>query len=220
MSDTAPEEPAAVWFGVPDGYAPLPLHDLTDTMSVTYQLIQELGTDEQRALSGTALGALAVYLGELAERGAVYCGIGRHVSETDGSPVTSSLVVTLQEYPGRRNPRLLLRDVAEGKRRAGEHGHAELVDLPNGPALFVERELLLPAPPRPGDHVLTVAAEAPVWQLEAFLPGPDGDRLAVIEVSTPFVAAGPQFRPMTVAMAAALSFRPPADQDPLASLLG
>jgi hypothetical protein len=220
MSDAQTPEPPAVWFGVPDGYAPLPLENLAETMSATYRLVDELGTAEQRALSGEALGALQVYLGELAERGAVYCGIGRHRSETDDSPVTSSLVVTLREFPGQRHPRLLLRDVAEGKRRAGERGHAEIIDLPDGPAMFVERTLLLPVPPREDSHVLAAAEEAPVWQLEAFLPAPDGDRLAVIEVSTPFLDAGPQFRPMTVAMAAALSFRPPADVDPLAALLG
>jgi hypothetical protein len=59
-----------------------------------------------------------------------------------------------------------------------------------------------------------------VWQLEAFVPAPDGDQLATIELSTPFVDDGPQFRALVVGMAASVGFRPPTSDDPLAALLG
>lgn len=48
----------------------------------------------------------------------------------------------------------------------------------------------------------------------------EGDRLATVEVSTPFVEHGPQYRTMVVTMAAGLTFQPPDGQDPLAALLG
>lgn len=201
--------PAAVWLAIPDGYASLPLHDIPETLDATGQLIDELGTATQRATGAVALGTLATLLAGLAERNAVYCGVGRHLSALDGRLVTSSLVVTLLEFPHRRNPRLVLTGLLESKKDAGEIGQADLVELPNGPALFFERTRTLPTPPAPGRDAIAASAESPVWQLEVFVPSAEGDRLATIEVSTPFVGEGPQYRGMLVGLAAGVAFRPP-----------
>nr|WP_205862982.1 hypothetical protein [Planosporangium thailandense] len=205
---------------IPDGYAALPLENISDTIAATGQLVAELGTPQQRQASDDVLGSLNAFLETLAERRAVYCGIGRHLSAINGQLITSSLVVTLLEFPGQRNPRLVLKDLLQGKVDAGEGGQPDLVDLPNGPALFFERTLMLPTPAVPQQHVLTEGTESPVWQLEAFVPSPDGDKLATIEVSTPFAEHGPQYRTMTVTMAAGVRFRPPVGRDPLSALLG
>lgn len=212
-------EPAAVWLAVPDGYASLPLRDIPATLDVTRQLVDDLGTTAQRAAGGVVLGSLATLLQGLAERNAVYCGVGRHLSALDGRLVTSSLVVTLLEFPHRRNPRLVLTGLLESKKDAGEIGQADLVELPNGPALFFERTRTLPTPPALGRDAMAASTESPVWQLEAFVPSAEGDKLAVIEVSTPFVGAGPQYRGMLVGLAAGVAFRPPQN-DMLAALRG
>ena len=94
-----------------------------------------------------------------------------------------------------------------------EEGQADIVDLSRGPVAFFEHTLSLPNPATPG-------AEVPVWQLEAFVPAPGGDRLVTIELSTPFTEHGPQYRTMVVEMANAVAFEPPASADPLAALLG
>jgi hypothetical protein len=86
--------------------------------------------------------------------------------------------------------------------------------------MFFERTLMLPTPAMPGRHVLAEGTESPVWQLEAFVPSPEGDKLATIEVSTPFAEHGPQYRTMVVTMAAGVAFWPPVGHDPLAVLLG
>jgi hypothetical protein len=202
-----------VWISLPEGYAELPLADIPDTIEVTRRLVDELGTPEQRQAAEFVLSSLNVFLTALAERNAIYCGVGRHESAINGQLLTSSLVVTVLDFPGQRNPRLVLRDLLIGKSRAHESGQADIVDLAGGPVAFFEHTLSLPNPATPG-------VEVPVWQLEAFVPSPAGDRLVTIEVSTPFAEHGPQYRTMAVAMANGVGFDPPAPDDPLAALLG
>ncbi|MFI5890079.1 hypothetical protein ACIA5D_08150 [Actinoplanes sp. NPDC051513] len=202
-----------VWLSIPTGYAELPLDDIASTVDVTRRLVDELGTDEQREAGEFVFSSLYFFLSALAERNAVYCGIGRHLSALNNQLITSSLVVTVMDFPGERNPRLVLRDLLIGKTRAHETGQADIVDLPRGPAAFFEHTLALPNP-------ATAGAEVPVWQLEAFVPSPAGDRLVTIELSTPFAEHGPQYRTMVVEMANGVAFEPPAPADPLAALLG
>jgi hypothetical protein len=212
--------PAGVWLAIPEGYAALPLENIPDTIAVTRQLVAELGPAAQHQLNDHVLDLLGFSLEALAERRTVYCGFGRHRSAVNGQLITSSLVVTLLEFPEERNPRLVLRDLLLGKDNAGEAGQADLVDLPNGPVLFFERTRMLPRPAAPGQHVLAESTESPVWQLEAFVPSPEGDELATIEVSTPLVEHGPQYRTLVVTMAAGVTFKPPIGHDPLSALLG
>ena len=209
-----------VWLSIPEGYAELPLDDIPETIEATRQLVTELGTPDQRQAAAFVLSSLNVFLTTLAERNAIYVGLGRHQSALNGQLITSSLVVTVLDFPGERNPRLVLRDLLVAKARAHEHGQADILDLEDRPAAFFEHTLSLPNPALPGQHVLAEGAEVPVWQLEAFVPSPGGDRLVTFEVSTPFAEHGPQYRAMVVAMAARLSFQPPAADDPLAALLG
>ncbi|WP_203842120.1 hypothetical protein [Winogradskya humida] len=217
---TDPVEQAGVWVEIPQGYAALPLTGIAETVEAVGKLVTELGPPNIREAGDTVLSSLQVFLETLAERRAVYCGVGRHRSALNDQLITSSLVVTLLEFPEENNPRLVLKDLLEAKAGAGEAGQTDLVDLPNGPALFFERVTLMPAPAIPGQHVLAEGVESPVWQLEAFVPSPQGDKLATIEVSTPFAEHGPQYRAMLVAMASGVVFEEPVDSDPLAALLG
>ncbi|GGL11806.1 hypothetical protein [Mangrovihabitans endophyticus] len=219
MATASEPDPAAVWLTIPDGYAELPLTDIKATTDATATLIDGLGTPQQQHAAGYVLNSLTVLLTLLRDRRAVYCGLGRHRSAVDGSPITSSLVVTLLDFPDTRNPKLVLRDLLDAEARTGAPAQVDLVDLPHGPALFVERTRLMPTPTLPGQHPLT-DDQSPVWQLTASIPSPRGDRLATIETTTPFADHGPQYRPMTVEMAAALSFTPPPEQNPLDALLG
>lgn len=129
-------------------------------------------------------------------------------------------MISVLDFPGVRNPRLVLRDVLLAKAGAHEAGQADVVELPNGPVAFFEHTLNLPNPAIPGGHVLAAGTEVPVWQLEAFVASPAGDRLVTIEASTPFAGHGPQYRAMVIAVAAGVAFQPPTHTDPLDALLG
>jgi len=213
-------EAEPVWLSIPDGYAELPLDDIPEAVDATGRLIAELGTAEQRQAADFVLSSLNVFLQTLADRNAVYCGVGRHRSALDGRLITSSLVATVLDFPGERNPRIVLRDILLAKARDQQTGQADIIEMPAGPVAFFEHILSLPDPAIPGGHPLAEGVEVPVWQLEAFVPSPAGDRLVTIEASTPFADHGPQYRRMVAAMAAAVEFHPPADTDALAALLG
>src|ERR1700748_2619881 len=109
----AEPEPAEVWLAIPDGYAELPLTDVDAIARATGTLVADLGTPEQQQAAAYVLENLTFLLTALGDRQAVYCGLGRHRSVIDDSLITSSLVVTVLEFPGSRNPKLILRDLLE-----------------------------------------------------------------------------------------------------------
>jgi hypothetical protein len=137
------------WIELPAGYFPLPMDDIDTALATAEANLRELAPEEQRPLLSAVIDTFTVLLEELQERNTAYCGIGWHTAE-DGAIVPSSLVVSLQQLPERRNPRLVLRDMVEIRAEAGEHGQVDLVDLEHGPALFFESVLALPRPRIPG----------------------------------------------------------------------
>jgi hypothetical protein len=210
---TAEDERLDFWIELPKGYFPLPMTDIESALAAAEANLRELAPPDKRELLSAVVGTFTLLLEDLETRGAAYCGLGWHTAE-DGEIVPSSLVVSLQRLPERRNPRLVLGDLVEAKAESGEHGQADLVDLEPGPALFFESVLTLPRPRIPGQAadaggVNVGGADAEVYQLQAVVPSGDGTRLVAIDFSTPDVAHGTQFRAMMVLMANSVSFSPP-----------
>lgn len=208
------------WIELPKGYFPLPLDDIDSTLATAEANLRELAPEEQRPLLSAVVGTFTVLLEQLQERNTAYCGLGWHTAE-DGAIVPSSLVVSLQTFPERRNARLVLKDLVEIRAAAGEHGQVDLVELAPGPALFFESVLSLPQPRIPGrepadstpdDAAAAASGQAPqadVYQLQALVPSADGTKLAAIDFSTPDIPHGPRFRAMMVLMANSVSFTAP-----------
>lgn len=203
------EESTPIWVQIPDGYIPLPLTDIQEHMSEALEIVEERAPEDTRRAVAPLVGDLGYLLQELAARHGLYCGVGHHVSADDGSEITSSLVVALQEFPEETNPRVLLKDLVMTKSEAGERGQADLVDIQGRPMLFFERNRRLPTPQIPGQPEVPEGATSEIYQLEALIPSADGSGLVSIEFSTPFVTHGPEFRVMVVIMAATVSFDPP-----------
>jgi hypothetical protein len=213
-----------LWAAIPPGYFSLPLNDVTASMERAESVLDEFADDAQKPQIHAMTGVLGVFLSDLASCGALYCGIGHHASPQDGTPVTSSLVISYQEYEGSRNPRLLLKDLVQAKAEANERGQVDLVDVLERPTLFFERIRRLHTPQLPGEPDVSESATSAVYQLEAFVPSANGDKLAAIQLSTVFEAQGPEFRAMMVQLAASVSFEPPAAEmdssDRIRQLLG
>ncbi|HJP75702.1 MAG TPA: hypothetical protein VJ914_15645 [Pseudonocardiaceae bacterium] len=203
-----------IWVEIPTGYVPLPTEDIARNMAVATDVIDEQASPEQLPAAHAMIGLLRAYLESLAARNGLYCGVGHHVSAVDGSELSSSLVVALQEYPEQVNPRILLKDLLNTKLAAGDQGEADLVDLAGRPALFFESTRVLPTPRIPG----LTGETSTVYQLEALVPSADGSKLVSIEFSTPFMAHGAEFRAMVVGMAASVAFEAPGSG--VASVLG
>ncbi|HEX7661409.1 MAG TPA: hypothetical protein VF444_18195 [Pseudonocardiaceae bacterium] len=204
------EQSTPIWLQIPDGYIPLPLTDIQEHMAEALAMVSEVAPEDTRPAVAPLVGDLTYLLGELAARHGLYCGIGHHVSPEDGSQITSSLVVALQTFPEKTNPRVLLKDLVLKKEEEGERGQVDLVDIQGRPILFFERNRRLPTPQIPGQPSVPEGATSEIYQLEALIPSDDGSKLASIEFSTPFVSHGPEFRAMVVIMAATVSFDPPA----------
>lgn len=198
-----------LWVELPPGYVALPLDDVDGNLERAESVLIDVADDEQKPQIRAVLGVLSVFLTDLAVSGSLFCGVGRHISPSDNSVVTSSLVISYQEYEGARNPRLLLKDLLQAKADADERGQADLVDVLERPMLFFERVRRLPNPQFPGQPPVSEGATAPVHQLEAFVPSADGSKLAKIDFSTPFIEHGAEFRAMVVDLAASVSFEPP-----------
>jgi hypothetical protein len=196
------------WVELPPGYLPLPLTDIDVTLATAEANLRELAPPEQRELLAAVVGTFTVLLEDLQERNTAYCGLGWHTAEEDGAIVPSSLVVSLQRFPERRNPRLVVKDLVDIRAEANEHGQVDVVDLAPGPALFFESVLTLPRPRLPGQPP-NAQPDAEVYQLQALVPSEDGTKLAAIDFSTPDIAHGPRFRAMMVLMANSVSFTPP-----------
>lgn len=208
------------WIELPSGYFPLPMDNIETTLATAEANLTELAPEDRRPLLSAVIGTFTVLLEQLQERNTAYCGLGWHTAE-DGAVVPSSLVISLQTFPERRNPRLVLKDLVEIRAEAGDHGQIDLVDLDPGPALFFESVLSLPRPRIPTGSAADAAPadatgpqNADVYQLQALVPSADGTKLAAIDFSTPDIPHGPRFRAMMVLMANSVSFTaPPGSED-------
>ncbi|MBS2962917.1 hypothetical protein KGA66_07675 [Actinocrinis puniceicyclus] len=200
-----------LWVELPPGYFPLPLDDIDNALATAEANLRELAPAEQQPLLAAVVGTFMVLLEQLQARNAAYCGLGWHTTE-EGAIVPSSLVVSIQPFPKKRNPCLVIKDLIEKRAEAGEHGQVDVVDLTRGPAAFVESVLTLPRPHLPGTPP-NEQPDAEVYQLQALIPSEDGTILAAIDFSTPDLPHGPQFRAMMVLMADSVSFTPPPGRE-------
>lgn len=203
------EPVTSIWVDIPTGYVPLPTDNIRENMAVAADVVSEQASEQQQPTAQALITMLTSYLEGLAASNGLYCGVGHHLSAIDGSALTSSLVVALQEYPEKVNPRVLLKDVLVTKSAAGDRGQADLVDVDGRPMLFFETDRTLPTPRFPGQVEIADEQTSTVYQLEALIPADDGSKLVSIEFSTPFVSHGPEFRAMVVIMAASVSFDQP-----------
>ncbi|HEX5115937.1 MAG TPA: hypothetical protein VFW65_12135 [Pseudonocardiaceae bacterium] len=208
LSDSS-DELTEFWVEIPTGYVPLPTDAIDENMAVATEVLHERADPDQQRIADVMIDLLTSYLHALASRNGVYCGVGRHLSAVDGTAISSSLVVALQEFPEKVNPRVLLKDLLVTKSEAGDQGQADLVDVQGRPMLFVECSRELPTPTFPGLPEPPDGGTSTVFQIEALVPSEDGSKLVSIEFSTPFVAHGPEFRTMVVTMAGSVSFDPP-----------
>jgi hypothetical protein len=214
------EQPTAIWVEIPDGFAALPLEDIEPTIGRAEAVLRQVVPDRQRAALAPVTGALSYFLRQLAVRNTLYCGLGNHLSTVDGTRITSTLVVALQEFPEQRDPYLVLRDLIPAAVEPDQPAQVDLVQLAPGPVLFIETTRELPTPTIPGTSSVGVDTVTPVFQLQALVVSRDATKLVTVELSTPFVPYGPEFRTMMVLMASSVSFTaPPTSPESFAAKL-
>ncbi|RDI64441.1 hypothetical protein [Nocardia pseudobrasiliensis] len=196
----------AVDIWIPDGYLELPLSDIEQKTGRAATLFDTLPPSSLKSGFQAIVPAVTALLTQLAQRDTRYCGIGRFLSSS-GAVVTSCLTVCVYETGGEKlNPRLILKNLVESRVSADEStGQVELLEVDGRPVLFTEQTTELPTPELPG--LPYAGTTTSTYQLEAVVPYSDGSALAAIELSTPAIEAGPEFRKMIADMARSITFR-------------
>ncbi|WP_433661842.1 hypothetical protein ACQPW1_06550 [Nocardia sp. CA-128927] len=189
---------------IPNGYIGLPLNDIDRSVTQTEAVFTQIGCGTVSSAAPAVLQALKVLLARATQLNAVYCGLGRH-SSADGRSISSNLIVSLNEYGERRNPRLALADILTARSTGGEtFKNVELIEVSGRTILMLDRVRTLPAPDLPGRTSSDL--DAKVYQLEAIVPSSDGAAIAAIDLSTSFIEDGEEFVPVIAAMAASVNF--------------
>ncbi|MFJ8492363.1 hypothetical protein ACIRBZ_29035 [Streptomyces sp. NPDC094038] len=187
IDDSARSDEADVWFALPSGFVPLPLRELA-------------GAHEAAQTEGpTGLGPVLRLAQLLLEADAVHCCLGLHADdEGDGGPLLSLFTLA------RRDTDWAPRSVLAGRAAAGAEGaeHIETLDLPCGPASLVQTRLK--EPPELG-----LGAPSGLLQVTAYVPSPDGRRIAILSLATTAVDHAQHYRDLLRDIAATASFENP-----------
>ncbi|APY88039.1 hypothetical protein DCW30_06755 [Streptomyces alfalfae] len=208
VEDSARDPRADIWFALPSGFTELPLDVLTAAP----------GSPAARRLGdalGPVVGAMPegarreLFVGELATAqrllltlrgpGTVHCSLGLHRDDSRGRgrPLLCLFTVAWQGIGW--SPRRAL--AAVELPGAERHTRVEYRDLPCGPASISE--------------VLRMPAEEaglparPLLQVHARLPHPDGQRMAVLTLTTAAVVRRAQYRALLGRLARLVSFEDP-----------
>ena len=192
---------------LPVGYISMPLQELDRAASAARELTGPMEPAETAALQAE-IDQRADILAALAANGVRYCAMGMHLA--DDEPIITWLTVWVLETDTTvESPRAMLSTLAEDDPEAASGADVELATIDGRPMMFRERTTALPTPEIPGRS--GADETAPVYQLRATVPSDDGSALAAVELSTAFVAHGPDFRQSVVDIARSVTFTPVAD---------
>lgn len=194
--------PQEVGVAIPEGFQALPLPDpQTAADSFTSRIAAaELGrfADDARSVCEV----LAIVLARLPDT-VIYCGLGRHVT-VSGQLISACLTVSALALNGPRNPRLTLGDYFTSLDAAGLL-NGQIVTVHSRQVALVDRVIRSPTP-----YFSFTSPEAepvsPCYQIEAAVASPDGDALAVVQLSTADLTNGVEYLESVAGIAASARF--------------
>lgn len=189
IDDSARSGDADVWFALPPGFVPLPLQELTVTWSAPEQALGQMKN----------FGPVLRLARLLVEAGTVHCCLGLHVDDEEGGGPLSSLFTLAWRRTGWAPRSVLAARAAAGAERAE---HIEALDLPCGPAALVQTRLA--APPELG-----LSTPCELLQATAYVPCPDGERIAILSLATTAVRRAGHYRALLSDIAGTVSFESP-----------
>ncbi len=208
IDDSALESGCDLWFAIPPGFSEISLGDLfprpdseegqraVEAVDAILSLVPTESRDDFLTRLASAREVALLMLKE----GVVHVSVGTHHAE-DGRVLESFLTVTRTEVPF-SPPKLAAVQAATKRRNAAP---VAVADMPCGPAAFVEAVVELPAAADPGRHSM--------YEITAYLPYPDGRKLAVLTLTTTAVEAREHYRDIHRAIAQTVSFDNPLPDD-------
>ncbi|MEU8570152.1 hypothetical protein AB0C51_17680 [Streptomyces pathocidini] len=208
VEDSALRRDCDLWFAVPAGFVEIPIGDLfvapgtpegarvVEAVGKLLELVPEQKQPEflsqlveARALAGTML-----------REGVVHVSIGAHEGD-DGRMLESVLTITCKDVPF-SPPKLAAVRAATSRQNAVP---VAIVDLPCGPGAFTETVVEIPAS--------ADAQQRSVYEITAYLPYPNGRKLAVLTLTTTAVDAREHYRDIHRGIAKLVSFDNPLPED-------
>ncbi|MEV6274993.1 hypothetical protein [Nocardia sp. NPDC051832] len=194
----------AISLTIPPGYHEMPLTNIAEVLASAEPAVKSITPPALSDSIPSVLGTLEFLLGTLAAKNAVYCGIGQHQSP-EGDSITSWLIVTIQNYGEKVNPRLVVRNLAEMKLANGNSSSIEPFEINGRPMLISQAVAEYPAPAMP--NLPSTGDTASAFQTEILIPSSDGQTLASIEFSTAALTQGAMYLDMLLAMAHSVDFQ-------------
>ncbi len=220
IDESANNSDADIWFALPAGFVETPLNDfpaMPDSergiaLNGSWQALLASAPDEAlRERLNAELAAAQQMLLALTETGTVHCSLGLHTDDvkdaedsendpragTKNAPLLSLFTITWHDTAWSPPAVKAARAIASDE----DLSHLDAVALPCGPATFSEKVRQVP----PDSGLPT----APLLQLFAHLPHPDGKRLAVLTLSTTAVHRREDYRAILRQIAEMVSFENP-----------
>ncbi|MEU6283911.1 hypothetical protein [Streptomyces sp. NPDC047028] len=209
IDESALSEDADVWFVLPPGFVPLPLRELAiaeqnpamagrlgDALRPLFEASADAAA-RQRLL--TAFGPVLRMAQVLLSVDTVHCCVGLHVDDVgDGDLLLSMFTLTWKatNWAPRR--------VLVARALAGAQGteYRERLDLPCGPAAFVQSRLT--GPPEVGP-----VAGRQLLQVTAHVPCTEGRRIAILTLATTATERAQEYRCLLRDIARSVSFENP-----------
>ncbi|WP_406446400.1 hypothetical protein OHB14_45145 [Streptomyces sp. NBC_01613] len=195
-----------IWFALPPGFTPLPMRELLasggasatpDPGDIIPSLLAAVGDPAEQQRLVTVLAPVRRMFHSLAETGVIHCSLGLHTDdEGDGGLLPSLFTLAWRKMPWAPRSIMAAR-VAVSVENAV---HMETLEVPCGPASLVEA--IVDAPPTPG-------LEQQLLQISAYVPYPDGERLAILTLATPAVERADHYRALLREIACLVSFDNP-----------
>ncbi|MFF4348952.1 hypothetical protein [Streptomyces sp. NPDC001530] len=208
IDESARSQDADIWFALPAGFVAFPLVELAEAASgpeeanpghVVRPLWEALPDPESRERFLTDFAPVQRMAQAFLESGAIHCSLGLHMDdEGDGSLLLS--LFTLAWRATSWAPRsVIAARAAAGSETNAEH--IEALDLPCGPASLVQERLT--TPPEAG------LGQRDLLQFTAYVPCPDGARIAILTLATTAVGRARHYRALLRDIAESVSFDNP-----------
>lgn len=209
IDESARSQDADIWFALPPGFLPLPLRELIeagnsqaeaahpgDTLRPLLEALPDVET-RQRLLAD--LGPVLRTAQLLVEVGTIHCSLGLHTDDEGDRGLLLSMFTLTWRATGWA-PRGILAARAAANAEGAEH--IEVLDLACGPASLVQTRLT--GPPEAG-----FAAQRQLLQVTAYVPCPDGQRVAILTLATTAVEHAGHYRALLGDIAGSVSFDNP-----------
>ncbi|MFJ9345982.1 hypothetical protein [Streptomyces sp. NPDC101237] len=189
IDESARGQDTDIWFALPPGFVPLPFRELA---AAGREPVQDRG---RFADVGPVLRLVRLLL----EAGTVHCCLGLHADdEGDDGPLLSLFTLAWRRTNWAPRSVLAARAVAGADRPE----HIQTLDLPGGPASLVQTRLTAPSE-------LGLGVPCELVQLTVYLPCPDGERIAVLSLSTTTATRAKHYRALLLDIASTVSFESP-----------